>query len=217
MNHPVTFQQVIARLEENELAYGVLPLQNGAQIVIMPHGGRVFGPFLAGTGESALWLTSAFTDAEAFRDFLAGSNSNIGGERVWIAPEVQYNVRDRARYNESYVIPPQVDPGHYTLDQPRPDRWRLAQEMALQAYNVASGGKTLHLESVIRAVDDPLRYVRDYPRLLDGVTFAGYERRVTLSERTHDAIMSEVWNLIQLHPGGEILLPASPYAEWTDY
>jgi len=29
--------------------------------------------------------------------------------------------------------------------------------------------------------------------------------------------MSEVWDLIQLNPGGEILLPVSPCVEYTDY
>jgi hypothetical protein len=110
-----------------------------------------------------------------------------------------------------------VDPGAYVLEQPGPDRWHLALDATLEAYNLASGQKELHLERLIQRAEDPLRHVTGYHALIDGVRFAGYEQVVSLSEFKSDEIMSEAWSLIQLKPGGELLIPASPYVEYTDY
>jgi hypothetical protein len=49
------------------------------------------------------------------------------------------------------------------------------------------------------------------------VLFAGYEQVVTLSEAKRDDIVSEAWSLIQLNPGGVLVIPASPRVEYTDY
>jgi hypothetical protein len=187
------------------------------RIVISQYGGRVFGPFLSPASESIFWTNRAFATPAAFEAWMTAGQSNLGGERLWIAPEIQYNVRDRTRFDETYAVPTQIDPGCYALDQPRASEWRLAQVMKLDVYHVASGTKDLRVEILIRRVDDPLRHVSAYPRLIDGVIFAGYEQTITLGERRHDAIMSAAWNLIQLNPGGVILIPAFPGVEWTDY
>ena len=142
MNERITDRQVIARLEENDIPYGVLALQNDMFIIISERGGRVFGPFLTQGGESILWINDAFADAESFREFLASGSWNLGGERMWIAPEIQYSVRDRDDFWGTVFWSPQVDPGNYTLEQPQPDWWQLSQDMTLEAYNLASGQKT---------------------------------------------------------------------------
>jgi hypothetical protein len=103
------------------------------------------------------------------------------------------------------------------LDQPKPDQWRLSQDMTLEAYNIASGQKELHLERLIRRVEDPLRNLSEYPDLTDSVLFVGYEQVVSLSENKRDDIMSEAWSLVQLNPGGVLVIPASPRVEYTDY
>ena len=52
---------------------------------------------------------------------------------------------------------------------------------------------------------------------MDGITFAGYEQVLTLREDKADGILSEVWNLVPLNPGGVLIIPASPRVEYTDY
>lgn len=217
MSHKITYRQIIARLDENDLTYGVLTLQNDTKIIISQRGGRIFGPFLSPDSESVFWINSAFAQPDSFKDFLNSGDWNLGGDRIWIAPEIQYGVRDRTDYWGTIDWPEQVDPGRYLLDQPKPDQWRLSQDMTLEAHNLASGQKELHLERLIRRVEDPLRNLSDYQDVVDSVLFAGYEQVVSLSESKLDDIMSEAWNLIQLYPGGLLLIPASPCVEFTDY
>lgn len=217
MSNMITYRQVIARLEENDLTYGVLPLQNDASIIISQRGGRIFGPFLSPDSESVFWINSGFAQPGPFKEFLNSGDWNLGGDRIWIAPEIQYGVRDRADYWGTIYWPQQVDPGRYLLDQPRPDQWRLSQEMTLEAYNLASGQKELHLERLIQRAEDPLRNLSDYQDLIDDVLFAGYEQIVSLSESKRDDIVSEAWSLIQLNSGGLLLIPASPCVEFADY
>jgi len=217
VNNEITFQQVVDRLEENSVRYGLIELQAGVTIVISQRGGRIFGPFLTRESGSILWINRAFAEAGAFKSFLRSGNWNLGGDRIWIAPEIQYHVPDRSDFWGSVFWPAQVDPGNYTLEQLGPGEWRLEQEMTLQAYNLALGQKELHLERRIRQVDDPLRNLGNYQALSAEVQFAGYEQVVTLSERTRDDIVSEAWSLTQLNPGGHLVIPCSPRVEYTDY
>ena len=217
MNSKITYQQVTARLGENNLPFGELSLQNGVTIIVSQRGGRIFGPFLSKDSESIFWTNDAFARPDTFKEFLRSGNWNIGGDRMWIAPEIQYHVPDRSDFWGSVFWPEQVDPGTYSLEQPQSGQWRLSQDMVLEAYNLASGQKELHLERSIRQVEDPLRNVTVYPDLIDGVLFAGYEQVVTLSEGKRDDIVSEAWSLTQLNSGGVLVIPASPRVEYTDY
>jgi hypothetical protein len=213
----ISYQRIVARLEENDLPFGELALQNGVTIIVSKHGGRIFGPFLSKQSESIFWANDVFAGPDTFKVFLDSGSWNIGGDRMWIAPEIQYHVPDRDDFWGSVYWPAQVDPGTYALEQPEPGQWRLSQDMMLQAYNLASGKKELYLERTIRQVEDPLRTVTGYRDLVDGVLFAGYEQVVTLSEAKRDDIVSEAWSLIQLNPGGVLVIPASPRVEYTDY
>jgi len=217
MAQPITHQVVMARLEENRIPYGVLPLQAGWSAVISQRGGRILGPFPTVDSAGLFWINSAWSQPESFRQFLDSGNWNLGGDRVWIAPEIQYSVKDRRDYWGTIAQPPQIDPGSYTLEQPQPGVWTLSESCDLEAYNLATGRKQLRLERTIRAAPDPLRHLGAYPSLINGVTYLGYEQIVTLTESKLDEIMSEAWDLVQLNPAGEILIPASPEVEVTDY
>jgi len=221
VNNKITEKQITARLKENHLPYGILALQNGASVVISQYGGRIFGPFLPPDlmegGESVLWVNGVFSRPETFQQFLESGDWNLGGDRIWIAPELQYHVRDRADFWGTSHIPRPVDPGTYTLDQPRPGEWRLAQDVELEAYNLATGTKALHIERLIHQVEDPLRNLSNYRELTDGVLFVGYEQVICLSERDHDDLMTEVWSLVQINSGGLLLIPASRRVAYSDY
>ncbi len=217
MNNKITFDQIVDCLEKNDQAYGVLTLQNDVSIIISQRGGRIFGPFLSPESESIFWINKALANPDSFNEFLNSGDWNLGGERIWIAPEIQYLVRDRSDFWGSVQVPEQMDPGQYALDRPKPNQWRLSQSLTLEAYNLATGQKELNLEKLINQVEDPLRHLSNYQALIEGVTFAGYEQVVSLVENKPDDIVSEAWNLIQLNPGGRLLIPASPYVEFSDY
>ena len=217
MNNNVTYRQVTQSLEENGLPFASLALQNDVSLLILQHGARILGPFLSPDSASIFWLNQALAQPGTLREFLNSGDWNIGGERIWIAPEIQYLVRDRSDFWGSVQVPVQMDPGQYLLDQAKPDQIQLSQDLSLEAYNLATGRKELRLEKLIKQVEDPLRQLAEYETLVDGVTFAGYEQIVSLSESKRDDIVSEVWNLVQLNPGGQLLIPASPQPEFNDY
>jgi hypothetical protein len=208
----ITAAQILARFEENHLPCRTLALQNGVTIIVTEWGGRVLGPFLPGSEEALFWTHPAFADPQAFR-MLIETDWNLGGDRMWIGPELQYLVRDRTDYFGSSFIPRAMDPGAWRMTA-EGDRCRLDIDMTLEAFNLASeafnlasGCKQLHLDVHLRPAADPLRHLPDAAALLDGVVYAGYEQTAALSETAADAIPSCIWNVVELLPGGELVIP----------
>ncbi len=217
MNNQISISTMVARLEENSLPYAILPLQNGMKILISQRGGRIYGPFLDDSKGGLLWTSKVWADPQVYREFLASGNWNQGGDRMWIAPEIQYSILDRKDFFGSFRLQPQMDPGLYKLDQTGSSEWRLAMEISLEAEVLAKGIKELAVERRIHPIDDPLRALRNYEELIDGVSYAGYEQIITMKEKKTDDIVSEIWSLLQLNPGGVLLIPAVGCVEQNDY
>ena len=217
MMPPINARHVCQRLQENNLPYARLQLQDDCFIIISERGGRVFGPFCADDDESIFWINSAFASAAAFRDFLDSGDWNMGGERIWISPEIQFSVRDRTNFWGSIRTPSQMDPGAQVLRPAGKDRWEITQNMILPAYNLASGQKYLHLNKWIEPVKNPLRTLKAYKTLQSDVQFVGYQQTVQLASSGKEDIVSESWNLLQVRPGGQMLIPTSPNPEYYDY
>ncbi len=214
---PVTFQDVVARFEENNLDYVVLPLQGEAVIVISKYGGRILGPFPSKSEGSIYWINPVFADKDGFKQMIETKDLMIGGERIWIAPEIQYNIPDRSDFLGSYLVPEQLDPGNYQMKLTQEGQCTLTQAMVLKAYNIASGEKELRLERTITKAANPIRFLGKQDELMQDVAFIGYEHQIDLSESKSDDIMSEAWDLVQLNSGGRILIPSSQHLEYTDY
>ena len=217
--HPqmdLTLAAIERRLEQNKLAYGELELQNGVKLLLLERGGRVLGPFLSPRENTLLWASPALADSDSLGRFVAAGEWNMGGERIWVAPEIQFNVGDRSDFWGTLSIPTQMDPGDWRLDE-QPEGWRLRQGMTLTANNLAQGEKELWIERFVHPAADPLASTREYGELLDGVTYAGYEQIVTLREARHDDIMSQAWNVAPLWPGGQIIIPSTPSVDVSDY
>ncbi len=95
MTTPITYPQVQQRIEENHLRHEILELQDGVFVVVLEHGGRILGPFLSEESASIAWLNEVWADADAFSAYIAAKEWNLGGERIWISPEIHIRVRDR--------------------------------------------------------------------------------------------------------------------------
>ena len=217
MGVSISINEVQARFDENNLKYKILNLTDDFSIVVTQFGGRILGPFRGEKNRSLTWLNDNFISKSHFRKFLYSGNWNIGGERIWIAPEYQYYVKDISNPANTWFCPKEIDPGNYSLFQNKRNECLLSQEIEINAYNFAQGRKKLCINRIISPVLDPLRGISPYKSLMDGVAFAGYEQTISLSEEEQDAIMSETWNLIQLPSGGKIYIPVSPKAEFSWY
>lgn len=209
--------QIAARFEENGLKYTRFPLQNDAFLIVGERGGRIFGPFLHPGDESIYWVNRVFDQPGAFAKALSSGFWNQGGERVWVAPEIQYFVHDRWNFWETNQLPPQLDPGNYVLADETRQEIVLRNAFTLKAYNTAEGCKSLVLEVRIQPVQNPLRFVSEQCLLQSDLSYAGYQQIVKLTETNNTSIQSESWNLVQLNPGGIIFIPASPQVQYYDY
>ena len=98
-------------------------------------------------------------------ELVAARDWNIGGDRIWIAPEIQYNCHDRTDFWGTLDLPQQMDPGDYTLEQLGGDAWRVAQEVSLEAYNLNTGSKILHVAACLPPGARPAAQTQQLRRL----------------------------------------------------
>jgi len=213
----ISINEVKARLDENNQKYIVINLTDDFSIVVTQYGGRILGPFRGEKSGSITWLNNFFLSKNKFRNFLLSGNWNIGGERIWIAPEYQYYVKKTTNSVNAWFCPKSIDPGNYSLSQSRKEECTLYQEMEIEAYNFTKGGKKLRIKRTISSTANPLRELPSHRILMNEVAFAGYEQTITLSEEENDTIMSETWNLIQVPSGGKIYIPVSSNTDFSWY
>ena len=212
-----TQNQVQQRLDENNVPYAILLLGNGASVLICQYGGRILGPFLTQDSGALFWLNDVWKERTAFHNFIAERGWNLGGERMWVAPEIQYFVRDRQDFLGSYSLQPELDPGQYRLTQIHASTWQLQQHMNLAVYSAGDSPKLLTATRQIRPAPNPLDALSACDALMAGVVYAGYEQAITLSDSAPNHVLSATWSLIQVKPGGDVLIPASPMVETTVY
>jgi hypothetical protein len=212
-----TARTVVARLTEKGIPFETLPVGVGATIIVSSYGARVYGPFF-GDGPSRNWMPDAFADAASFSALLESGFWNVGGERIWIGPEIAFMIPDRSDYWGSYSMPPSMDPGVHTISRAG-DTVLLRRSMTLESFVEPRGTTVVDVEIRIRAAAHPLRHLRGAhaPALAPRVAFAGYSSEVTLRHTAPLPIAAESWNLNQIHAGGVALVSTAPEPQVTDY
>ncbi len=203
----------LAQLEASLKAAGepvhVLAFDNGMRALFTQRGARMLGLFPSAEDANLLWTHPALNDAESFRRFAAAGEWNLGGERCWIAPEIQYNVADRRDFWNTLHVPPQMDPGHYHLTATG-DTVRFESELTLTAHNLATGDKRLRVERAVRPASSPVP-------VPEGVLFAGLAHAASLTELDSAPIASEIWDLVQIPAGGTLFIPTSGALQVSRY
>jgi hypothetical protein len=91
------------------------------------------------------------------------------------------------------------------------------QRITLTAYNTATGSKSLDIQRTVRPAANPFAQSARYAELMDGVRYAGYEQTAVLTELDAAPIHSEIWNLIQVNAGGQLIVPVAGAVEASDY
>jgi len=185
----------------------VLQTPDGSRLLVLPYGARVLGLSAAEDDESFYWFNPALRDVRPARALFASDGwHNTGGDRTWLAPELDTFYPDATL--DRYVQPRALDMSDYAVE-------RTGGGMAL------SNRMTLHLarpdcDADLRLVKwlgpapNPLRLEREMAGVLAGVRYAGYTQRTRLElvgGSAAGAIGLGIWNLIQLPPGGELLVP----------
>ena len=178
---------------EHGLDYSLTDMGTSGKLLVLERGGRIL-PFFRDGEEylCALWTNPDIDSSAGLNGFLERRDWNLGGERLWIAPEMQYSIRDRENMLQSYLLPEVMDPGNYRLSEELPSTGRasvqaktavLKARFELEAYNFARGKVTLETERRVRPVANPLRELSSYESLMDGISCAA-EHRITSKIRT---------------------------------
>ena len=164
-----------------------LDLGEGGYLIVSAQGGRVYGPFLDGA-EALDWVAEA-----------PPGDWNIGGERVWIAPERYLNFTDPERMIETYRVDPGMDPGHWRIAYAGGGALRLEMQTKLELL----GGHGAVELNITRDID-----VRPARRDGDVLIFA-YRQELTLTRLSGSTPGLVPWLVRQVAPGATITLSAT--------
>jgi hypothetical protein len=206
---------VTARLVEMAIPYEILAVGADASIIVSAYGGRVYGPFF-GDDVSENWIPGAFADPSQFAELIGSEFWNVGGERIWIGPEIAFMIPQRDDYWGSYAMPPSIDPGVHTISRDG-DSVVLRSTATLESFIEPMGPTVVEVEIRVRAAKHPLRHLRGESAHPATPDFAGYSSEVTIRQKTALPILAESWNLTQIPAGGVALVSTVPGAQVTDY
>ena len=191
-------------------AAGHPPIQlygKGGSLLVLPYGGRTLGLYNR-DGHNFFWVNpnlDRVATAEAF--FSEEGWKNSGGDRTWVAPEVELFISDIENPGETYQVPSSLDPGSYTV-QHGVGHVKLTNQASL-VLNRQEKTCEVEVAKTIRMTENPLRYEKGMTSLLQSVDFVGYEQLTSLRFTSSEApgIRLGIWNLVQVPAGGEIVVP----------
>jgi len=198
------------KLQENLAQAGKptrrLRFPDGSRVLVLPYGGRVLGLFAAKGSDNFYWTNPALNSSANARSFFATNGwHNSGGDRTWLAPEIDVFLPRYPRLDR-YVQPRELDPGHYRvvgsvtgLKLENRMRLRLTRSKKLVALKITKS---------FGPAPNPLRNERGVD--LRNVDYAGYTQHTSLelsgASRTTKAQIG-LWSLVQMPHGGDLLLP----------
>lgn len=165
------------------------------RLLVSPFGGRILG--LLPDGETNLyWINPQIFQPESLVAWRAHQCwSNLGGERAWISPEIDTNLPDPKRFEASYSVPPQIDPGNYTWTE-EGGTIVLSQSISLRWLRTGLPIE-LALQRTIQPIDAPPFAVPA------GLACAGYSVVSRLAAQAPLGLARPaVWSLIQVPGGG---------------
>ncbi len=209
-------QEILKTLEYCDVAFEELEIGQGQTILITQHGGHIFGPFSEQFPEGLFWIPDSIQNKECYKDLIDRRIWNIGGDRVWIAPEIQFNIQDRSHYRESLDTPKTIDPGCFSMTRVR-DTVHLSQELDLASYNTVNGTMHIHFRRSIQKAPNPLRKLPDYEKLMHSLSYCGYEQILDLSGSSEQDIFAESWDLLQVRTKGTLYIPMYTPLRGTDH
>lgn len=181
---------------------------DGTTLLLLPYGGRVLGLYSGKSDENFYWTNPILEQAEAtVRMFNEPGWHNTGGDRTWLAPEVDLfypAYPDLSRYQP----PMQLDTvGFELLTKPYTTGLRRIVSLFVAR---AHREFEFELNKWFEPALNPLRLEPQYKQLMSAVQYAGYSQRVTLVQTRQSSQQRAgvgICNIIQLPHGGEMIVP----------
>lgn len=157
-------------------------------IHMLPSSGRLTGLFPPGSDENFLWVNPS----PAKTGWV-----NVGGDRTWLAPEIELFIGDLKRPSETYLVPPALDPGCWRSNGSERHLINDTRVRLLRANREAD----VRLSKQFTDAANPLPSAN--------LSYAGYTQVTSLET---DAPLA-IWNLLQLPPGGVMLVASRGMAQ----
>jgi hypothetical protein len=179
---------------------------DGTRLLILPYGGRILGMFAPGSEENFFWTNSVLNSVESARAYYASDDwQNSGGDRTWLAPEVDFFFPNFPNVDiAGYWQPRSLDPGHYELTRME-QAVTLTNRLHLDAFRSRKRVE-LEIRKSVGAAPNPLRYG---PKIQVGaVDYAGHTLETSLTILDADAApLVGLWSLTQMPHRGELFIP----------
>ncbi|MHA6482783.1 DUF6786 family protein [Paenibacillus sp. strain BS8-2] len=185
--------------------FAALQGMDGSSLLVLPRGGRLLG-LVPGKTDAPLPFWTPATAAS--RD-----HWNVGGDRTWISPELEYFVDSEGQYS----VPGSLDPGNWTLESHSTEEIRLGMDGVLRHRTSAIPIK-FQIKKRFTYAPNPLLQNGSTVSLADpAVSYAGCETTTELSleplgnadHRTEAEGNGycNLWSILQLPSDGEALIP----------
>lgn len=179
---------------------------DGTMVLVLPYGGRVLGLFSKGSDENFYWTNPVLESAAQAKEFYESDQwHNSGGDRTWLAPEVDLflpNFPTLDKYHQQRSL----DPGNYQVVTSG-DSFKLVNRLTVTLSRLRRS-VDLEIAKWIGPAPNPLRYERDID--VGGLEYAGYTQHTSLELLDGDAdgeARVGLWNLVQMPHGGDLLVP----------
>lgn len=181
---------------------------DGTRLLVLPYGARVLGLYAKDNDQNFYWVNPELQGRESAQELFARDGwHNTGGDRTWLAPELDIFFPDYPDVRRHWE-PPQLDASEYVVEGGR-DTLSLRKKMTLHLARPKRAAE-LELTKALGPAPNPLRYERGLEQQVGAVEYAGYTLRTHLKLLGDDAQnlpQLGVWNLAQLPWGGELLVP----------
>jgi hypothetical protein len=177
---------------------------DGTRALVLPYGGRILGLFAPGDDENFFWTHTALGNATTAREFYDGKQwHNSGGERTWLAPEVDFFFPEFPDL-KTYFQQRELDPGRYEVSKKNGVfSWTNRAELMLSRNKRKVD---IEITKSLAPAPNPLRYDREPAD--STVKYAGYTLHATLQLRgSGPAPQVGLWHLAQMPHGGDMLVP----------
>jgi hypothetical protein len=199
-------QTLLTTLKAVGKHYELFDTADGTRLLVLPYGGRLLGVFAPGSDENFLWTNTALENAESARAYYASDDwQNSGGDRTWLAPEVDFFLPDYPTLDR-YFQPRQLDPGNYQLGESE-NGPQLTNQLSLQTSRTKKDVK-LEIKKSFGTALNPLRHEAGFA--LEGVEYAGHSMTTSLrilAPKAEDAPLVGLWSLTQMPHQGELFIP----------
>jgi hypothetical protein len=201
-------QELMATLKAVGKAAELHQTDDGTRILILPYGGRILGVFAPSSEENFLWTNSALNSAETARSYYASDDwQNSGGDRTWLAPEVDFFFPKFPDIDiAGYWQPRSLDPGNYQLAKTA-HGIKLTNRLQIEGFR-SKKRVELEITKSVAAAPNPLRY--DAVIRTGAVEYAGHTLITSLAivdTNPEKAPLVGLWSLTQMPHQGELFIP----------